>query len=53
MIIQWSDEDQLFLVTITEFADLVVYHTKYDGQENEPQRHEVHEVRRKEEKLKI
>ena len=24
MIIQWSDEDQLFLVTILEFADLVV-----------------------------
>ena len=24
MTIQWSDEDQLFLVTIPEFADLVV-----------------------------
>ncbi|MDB9320399.1 type II toxin-antitoxin system HicB family antitoxin [Nodularia spumigena] len=24
MIIQWSDEDQLFLVTIPEFSDLVV-----------------------------
>ena len=24
MIIQWSEEDQLFLVTIPEFADLVV-----------------------------
>jgi predicted RNase H-like HicB family nuclease len=24
MMIQWSDEDQLFLVTIPEFADLVV-----------------------------
>lgn len=24
MIIQWSDEDQLFLVTIPEFAELVV-----------------------------
>lgn len=24
MIIQWSDEDQLFLVTIPEFANLVV-----------------------------
>ncbi len=24
MIIQWSDEDQLFLVTIPEFADRVV-----------------------------
>lgn len=24
MIIQWSDEDQLFLVTIPEFFDLVV-----------------------------
>ena len=24
MVIQWSDEDQLFLVTIPEFADLVV-----------------------------
>ncbi|WP_242046049.1 MULTISPECIES: hypothetical protein [Calothrix] len=24
MIIQWSDEDQLFLVTIPEFTDLVV-----------------------------
>ncbi|MGA7953678.1 MAG: type II toxin-antitoxin system HicB family antitoxin [Gloeobacterales cyanobacterium] len=24
MIVQWSDEDQLFLVTILEFADLVV-----------------------------
>ncbi|MBD1855342.1 MULTISPECIES: type II toxin-antitoxin system HicB family antitoxin [Leptolyngbya] len=24
MIIQWSDEDQLFLVTVPEFADLVV-----------------------------
>ena len=24
MILQWSDEDQLFLVTIPEFSDLVV-----------------------------
>ena len=24
MIVQWSDEDQLFLVTIPEFADLVI-----------------------------
>jgi predicted RNase H-like HicB family nuclease len=24
MIIQWSEEDQLFLITIPEFADLVV-----------------------------
>ncbi|BAZ43614.1 hypothetical protein NIES4102_06150 [Chondrocystis sp. NIES-4102] len=24
MIIQWSDEDQLFLVTIPEFADRVI-----------------------------
>jgi predicted RNase H-like HicB family nuclease len=24
MVVQWSDEDQLFLVTIPEFADLVV-----------------------------
>ena len=24
MIVQWSDEDQLFLVTIPEFADRVV-----------------------------
>ncbi|TRU31634.1 MAG: type II toxin-antitoxin system HicB family antitoxin [Microcystis aeruginosa Ma_MB_F_20061100_S20] len=24
MIVQWSDEDQLFLVTIPEFSDLVV-----------------------------
>ena len=24
MIIQWSDEDQLFLVTIPEFAELVI-----------------------------
>jgi predicted RNase H-like HicB family nuclease len=24
MIIQWSDEDKLFLVTIPEFSDLVV-----------------------------
>jgi hypothetical protein len=24
MIVQWSDEDQLFLATIPEFADLVV-----------------------------
>jgi predicted RNase H-like HicB family nuclease len=24
MIIQWSDEDRLFLVTVPEFADLVV-----------------------------
>ncbi|PZD75521.1 hypothetical protein C1752_00178 [Acaryochloris thomasi RCC1774] len=24
MVIQWSDEDQLFLVTIPEFADRVV-----------------------------
>ncbi len=24
MIVQWADEDQLFLVTIPEFADLVV-----------------------------
>lgn len=24
MIIQWSNEDQLFLVTIPEFADLVI-----------------------------
>jgi len=24
MIIQWSDEDELFLITIPEFADLVM-----------------------------
>jgi predicted RNase H-like HicB family nuclease len=24
MVVQWSDEDQLFLVTIPEFAELVV-----------------------------
>jgi predicted RNase H-like HicB family nuclease len=24
MMVQWSDEDQLFLVTIPEFSDLVV-----------------------------
>jgi len=24
MVIQWSDEDQLFLVTIPEFVDVVV-----------------------------
>lgn len=24
MIVQWSDEDQLFLITIPEFADRVV-----------------------------
>ncbi|WAL61782.1 type II toxin-antitoxin system HicB family antitoxin [Thermocoleostomius sinensis A174] len=24
MVIQWSDEDQLFLITIPEFSDLVV-----------------------------
>jgi predicted RNase H-like HicB family nuclease len=24
MIVQWSDEDQLFLVTIPEFADIVM-----------------------------
>lgn len=24
MVIQWSDEDQLFLVTIPEFAEIVV-----------------------------
>ncbi len=24
MIVQWSDEDQLFLVTLPEFSDLVV-----------------------------
>jgi predicted RNase H-like HicB family nuclease len=24
MVIQWSDEDQLFLVTIPEFADRIV-----------------------------
>ena len=24
MIVQWSDEDKLFLVTIPEFADLVI-----------------------------
>jgi predicted RNase H-like HicB family nuclease len=29
MIIQWSDEDQLFLVTIPEFSDLVVMPCTY------------------------
>lgn len=29
MMIQWSDEDQLFLVTIPEFADLVVMPCTY------------------------
>ena len=29
MIVQWSDEDQLFLVTIPEFADLVVMPCTY------------------------
>jgi predicted RNase H-like HicB family nuclease len=29
MIIQWSDEDQLFLVTIPEFADLVMMPCTY------------------------
>ncbi|WP_019501393.1 type II toxin-antitoxin system HicB family antitoxin [Pseudanabaena sp. PCC 6802] len=29
MIVQWSDEDRLFLVTIPEFADLVVMPCTY------------------------
>lgn len=29
MVIQWSDEDQLFLVTIPEFADRVVMPCTY------------------------
>ncbi len=29
MIIQWSDEDQLFLVTIPEFTDLVIMPCTY------------------------
>jgi predicted RNase H-like HicB family nuclease len=29
MVVQWSDEDQLFLVTIPEFADLVIMPCTY------------------------
>ena len=29
MIIQWSDEERLFLVTIPEFSDHVIYHAVY------------------------
>ncbi|WP_219898549.1 type II toxin-antitoxin system HicB family antitoxin [Phormidesmis priestleyi] len=30
MIVQWSDEDQLFLVTIPEFAEYVVMPCTHD-----------------------
>ncbi|MDF5716139.1 MAG: type II toxin-antitoxin system HicB family antitoxin [Rhizonema sp. NSF051] len=35
MIVQWSDEDQLFLVTIPEFADLVVMPCTYGKNRSE------------------
>jgi predicted RNase H-like HicB family nuclease len=35
MIVQWSDEDQLFLVTIPEFADLVVMPCTYGKSRSE------------------
>jgi len=43
MIVQWSDEDQLFLVTIPEFADLVVMPCTY-GKNREEAIHNGEEV---------
>jgi predicted RNase H-like HicB family nuclease len=43
MIIQWSDEDQLFLVTIPEFADLVVMPCTH-GKTHEEAIHQGEEV---------
>ena len=45
MMIQWSDEDQLFLVTIPEFADLVVMPCTH-GENREEAIHNGEEVRR-------
>lgn len=39
MIVQWSDEDQLFLVTIPEFADLVVMPCTYGKNRSEAIHH--------------
>jgi predicted RNase H-like HicB family nuclease len=43
MIVQWSDEDQLFLVTIPEFADRVVMPCTY-GKTREEAIHNAEEV---------
>jgi predicted RNase H-like HicB family nuclease len=43
MIIQWSDQDQLFLVTIPEFADLVLMPCTY-GKTREEAIHNGEEV---------
>jgi predicted RNase H-like HicB family nuclease len=43
MIIQWSDEDQLFLVTIPEFAERVVMPCTY-GKTREEAIHNAEEV---------
>lgn len=39
MIVQWSDEDQLFLVTITEFADRVIMPCTHGKTREEAIRH--------------
>ena len=39
MIVQWSDEDQLFLVTIPEFADRVVMPCTHGKTREEAIRH--------------
>jgi predicted RNase H-like HicB family nuclease len=43
MVVQWSDGDQLFLVTIPEFADLVVMPCTY-GKSREEAIHNGEEV---------
>ena len=43
MIVQWSDDDQLFLVTIPEFANLVVMPCTY-GKTREEAIHNGEEV---------
>ncbi|XHX78067.1 MAG: type II toxin-antitoxin system HicB family antitoxin [Stenomitos frigidus ULC029] len=43
MIVQWSDEDQLFLVTIPEFADAVMMPCTY-GKTREEAIHNGEEV---------
>ncbi len=43
MIIEWSNEDELFLVTIPEFADLVVMPCTY-GKTREEAIHKGEEV---------
>ncbi len=43
MMVQWSDEDQLFLVTIPEFADRIIMPCTY-GKTREEAIHNAEEV---------